>query len=240
MAIAYVPRPAAIVIDIEGTTSSTWFVHRTLYPFSRAYFEPYLLKDAPAIRELRRSICAEAGLSEESSTQELVEVLNAWLDRDEKRTPLKTLQGMIWRDGFDSGELTSHFFPDAVPTLRRWRGEGIRLAVFSSGSIDAQHAWFGHTPEGSILPLIESHHDTRTAGPKKVARSYEVIRQQLGLPAQRILFLSDLVDELDAAAADGWLTCGVRRRGDQYWERGVAGHPEITRLDELHWEGGHR
>lgn len=233
------PQPAAIVIDIEGTTSSTWFVHRTLYPFSRERFADYLRRETPVIAEVRTQIETEAGIGPDAPIEEHVRVLNAWLDRDDKRTPLKTLQGLIWRDGFDSGELTSHFFADALPTLRRWRGQGIRLAVFSSGSVDAQQAWFGHTPEGSVLPLFEAHFDTRNAGPKKVRRSYEVIRQALGLPARRILFLSDLVEELDAAATDGWLTCGVRRRGDQYWERGVAGHPEVYRLDELCWEVEH-
>jgi enolase-phosphatase E1 len=232
-----IPRPTGIVLDIEGTTSSTWFVHRTLYPYSRQRFGRYLtdFADDPAIDRVRGQIVTEAGLPADATVTDLVSALEGWLDADEKRTPLKALQGRIWADGFDAGDLTSHFFDDAVPAIRRWHDEGIRLWIFSSGSVAAQTSWFGNTPDGDLLPLFSGHFDTENAGPKKLPSSFATIRRNTGQPAENLLFLSDLTGELDAARADGWTTVGVRRAGDQYFEAGVGDHLAVSSFDEIVW-----
>lgn len=232
-----VPRPDAIVLDIEGTTSSTWFVHDTLYPYSRERFGQWLEEhaDHPDVARARGQIIDEAGLGQDASTSELVEALETWLVSDEKRTPLKTLQGLIWADGFSRGDLTSHFFADSIPAIRSWHEQGIDLKIFSSGSVSAQKAWFGNSPEGSLLEMFTGHFDTENTGPKKVASSYAAIREAIGVPADKILFFSDLVEELDAAREDGWHTVGVRREGDQYFNRGVGDHPEIRSFEEVEW-----
>lgn len=231
------PRPATIILDIEGTTSSTWFVHDTLYPYSRERFGRYLTEraDDADVARARGQIIAEGGLRADAPVDELVVQLEAWLDNDEKRTPLKTLQGLIWADGFSRGDLTSHFFADSIPAIRRWHAEGIDLKIFSSGSVNAQTAWFGNSPEGDLLPMFTGHFDTENAGPKKVASSYATIREAIGKPAGELLFFSDLVEELDAAREDGWQTVGVRREGDQYFDRGVGDHPEIASFDQVEW-----
>lgn len=228
-------RPEAIVLDIEGTTSSTWFVHDVLYPYSRERFTEYLTDraDDEDVQRARGQIIDLAGLDPDADTAQLVAALEDWLDRDEKRTPLKILQGLIWADGFAKGDLTSHFFDDAVPAIRRWHEDGIELWVFSSGSLSSQRAWFGNSPDGDLLPLFSGHFDTENAGPKRVASSYATIREQIGRPAASLLFFSDLVEELDAAEEDGWGTVGVRREGDQHAERGVGEHPEISTFEQV-------
>ena len=232
------PRPEVIILDIEGTTSSTWFVHDTLYPYSRERFGTWLREhaDHPDVARARAQIIEEGQIGSHAHMDTLVEQLEEWLDNDEKRTPLKTLQGLIWADGFNRGDLTSHFFDDAIPAIRRWHDQGIDLKIFSSGSVNAQTAWFGNSPEGDLLPMFTGHFDTENAGPKKLASSYANIREVIGAPAGKLLFFSDLVEELDGAREDGWATVGVRREGDQYYSRGVGDHPEISSFNQVVWE----
>jgi enolase-phosphatase E1 len=236
----------AIVLDIEGTTSSTGFVHETLYPYSRERFATWIsahLDDAARGADVARQLQAVRALAGEpdADVERCVWWLHHWLDDDQKITPLKAFQGWIWQEGFANGDLVSHFYPDAIPAIRRWHGAGHRLHIFSSGSLAAQHAWFGHTPEGDLLPLFSGHWDTETAGPKKQAGAYRRISGEIdaasGLDAAHTVFLSDLVEELDAARSAGWHTVGVRRAGDQYFERGVGDHVAITSFDQLDLTG---
>ena len=225
----------AVVLDIEGTTSSTGFVVSTLYPYSRARFRRWLDErgDDP---DVRRSVAQVRELIGEpdADAARVVEALEGWLDDDRKVTPLKTLQGLIWADGFASGELTAHVYDDVVPALRGWHAAGLRLYVFSSGSLTAQATWFGNSPDGDLLPLFTARFDTENAGPKRVADSYRAITAATGEEPAATVFLSDLVDELDAAREAGWRTVGVRRPGEPYAAQGTPGHPEVDRFDRVH------
>ncbi|MFZ4510241.1 MAG: acireductone synthase [Candidatus Nanopelagicales bacterium] len=223
-----------VVIDIEGTTSSTWFVYEHLYPYSRERFAEYVARrdsDDDVARAVGQvaELLGRQGLTDE----EVVTALNAWLDEDRKVTPLKTIQGLIWDDGFARGQLTSHFYPDVIPAIRSWHAAGIRIAVFSSGSLKAQSAWFGHSPEGDLRPLLAAAFDTESAGPKRSAASYATIAASLDASPSSLLFLSDLDDELDAATHAGWHAVGVSRPGEQHHERGVGDHALIGTFDEL-------
>lgn len=224
----------AVVLDIEGTTSSTWFVHDTLYPYSRAHFERYIVEHASeSLVEEQLEAVRQLIDEPDADRARIVEQLNAWLDADEKVTPLKALQGWIWRDGFAKGELTSHFFDDAIPAIRQWHDEGRTLFIFSSGSVTAQHAWFGHSPDGDLLPLFTDHFDTENIGPKRIAASYAKISAAIGFEPAQTIFLSDLVAELDAAREAGWNTVGVQRAGDQHFDKGVGDHLAISAFDQL-------
>jgi enolase-phosphatase E1 len=229
-----VSEPLTIVVDIEGTTSATGFVVDHLYPYSRARFGDWIAGrgDDP---DVARAVAQVRNLigEPEAGGDRVVKALNDWLDRDEKATPLKTLQGRIWADGFASGELMSHFFPDVIPVLREWHAAGHRLHAFSSRSVSAQIAWFGHSPEGDLLPLFTGHFDTENGGPKRVATSYEKIARTLGAAPERIVFLSDLLAELDAARTAGWHTIGVRRPGERHYAEGVGDHPEVASFAEI-------
>ncbi|WP_336209375.1 acireductone synthase [Nonomuraea sp. LPB2021202275-12-8] len=216
-----------IVLDIEGTTSSTESVHVGLYAYARPRLGAWIDAhgDDPAVR----AAVAEIGAA---TTEEAVRILHEWMDGDVKATPLKTLQGQIWAAGFAAGELTAHFFADVPPALRAWHAAGRGLAVFSSGSVASQRPWFRHTGYGDLSVLVGHWFDTVNAGPKREPASYARIAETLGDPAG-LLFLSDVPAELDAAAAAGWRTTGVRRPGEPNSRVPFGPHPVITSFEEI-------
>lgn len=191
----------AVLTDIEGTTGSIAFVHEVLFPYARRHLADYVAAHESGLGELfddvRRAEGA-AGLS----TDDVVQTLLRWMDEDRKATPLKELQGRIWRQGYEAGELQGHVYPDAVAGLQRWRAAGLKLHVYSSGSVEAQKLIFGHTAYGDLTPWFSGFFDTRTGG-KQDAGSYTNIAVALGLMPRSVLFLSDHPGEIDAARRAG-------------------------------------
>ncbi|MEU1018611.1 acireductone synthase [Streptomyces sp. NPDC005898] len=224
----------AVVLDIEGTTSATGFVVDVLYPYARERFGALLATrgQEPEVARAVAQVRAEIG-EPDADAGRVEKVLGEWIDEDRKATPLKTLQGILWAEGFARGELVSHFYPDVIPVLRRWHAQGLRLYVYSSGSVAAQRAWFAHTPEGDLLGLVSGLYDTENAGPKQQPDSYRAIAAHTGDSPGRLLFLSDRPGELDAARAAGWRTVGVRRAGEPYFAAGVGDHPQTADFSEI-------
>jgi enolase-phosphatase E1 len=189
----------AVVTDIEGTTSSIAFVHEVLFPYARARLAEFIVghrdEVAPILNEVR---AAEGELSDDG----LVAVLRRWIDEDRKAPPLKTLQGLIWREGYESGELNGHMYDDAVQGLRRWRAAGLGLNIYSSGSVQAQRLMFGHSVAGDLTSLFDGYFDTGV-GPKSGVDSYRRIAAALELEPGEILFLSDTSAEITAARSAG-------------------------------------
>jgi enolase-phosphatase E1 len=224
----------AVVLDVEGTTSATAFVHDTLFPYARDRLAAWVAahRDEEAVRA---RLDEDRGLVGDPDADEatVVAQLQRWIDEDAKVTPLKALQGWIWDEGFTAGELTSHFFPDVVPALRRWAAEGRAVWVFSSGSVIAQQAWFAHSPEGDLRPLLAGYFDTENAGPKRDPHSYHRIAAAIQRPPLEIVFLSDVAAELDAARAAGWHTVGVRRPGEPCFAAGVGDHAAVASFADL-------
>ena len=126
---------------------------------------------------------------------------------------------------------------NVLPALRAWRSHGTPLYIFSSGSVAAQRSWFGHTAEGDLRPLISGYFDTVNAGPKRAVDSYRAITSAIGAPPQRTVFLSDVTAELDAAAAAGWHTVGVRREGEPHFAAGVGDHLAVSSFADLELAG---
>lgn len=195
----------AILTDIEGTTSSIAFVAQTLFPYARAHLPAYVAahptETAPILAEVA---AAEPG--------DAVETLLRWIDEDRKATPLKALQGMIWADGYASGAFRGHVYPDAVAALRRWHDAGLRLYVFSSGSVAAQKLLFGHSEAGDLTPLFSGYFDT-TTGAKREAASYARIASAIGEAAEDVLFVSDTPEEVAAARTAGMAVGLIDRSG---------------------------
>jgi enolase-phosphatase E1 len=136
-----------------------------------------------------------------------------WLmEQDRKSTGLKALQGRIWLEGYERGALRGVLYDDVAPAFRRWRARGLRLAIFSSGSVLAQRLIFSRSNAGDLTPFLEAYFDT-TAGPKREAASYRGIAETLALAPTRVLFLSDVEAELDAARAAGMATALSQRPG---------------------------
>ena len=191
----------AIVTDIEGTTSALSFVKETLFPFAYKHLPEYIYDNEADIAHILEAVKAEEK-NQDLSTEELIEVMLRYIDEDQKVTPLKELQGMIWEEGYNSEELVGHIYDDALEGLKRWKDQGIKLYVYSSGSVPAQKMLFGHTKAGDLNALFSGYYDTNTGG-KKDVRSYQAIAKDINLPPENILFLSDSTDEIAAASDAG-------------------------------------
>lgn len=200
----------AIVTDIEGTTSSIRFVKETLFPFARARMRSYLREHAGDALVQALIDDVEAIVGWDLSLDDAADILERWIDEDRKDTPLKTLQGMIWRLGYDSGELRGHVYDDTPQALQNWKAAGIALYVYSSGSVDAQKLIFGHTDYGDLSALFTGFFDTRV-GAKRDPAAYRAILRQLQLDGGSVLFLSDIAEELQAARSAGLHTCQLVR-----------------------------
>jgi enolase-phosphatase E1 len=203
----------AIVTDIEGTTSAISFVHDALFPFARAALPNFVARRGrePDVRAPLDEAKREAG-DPAMSDAAAVAALTRWIDEDRKITPLKTLQGLIWEEGYRSGALQGHVYDDAATALKRWAEQGLKLCVYSSGSIAAQKLIFGHSPFGDLTPLFSGYFDT-TTGPKKEPGSYRRIAEALGVPPSSVLFLSDSAEEIAAANTAGLKTVQFVRDG---------------------------
>ena len=201
----------AVVTDIEGTTSSIAFVHEVLFPYASRVLPGYVREHQQddAVRRLLEDTRREAG-EPDAGLERTIEILLLWIREDRKATPLKALQGLVWEQGFTRGDFTGHVYADAVRKLREWERSGIDLYVYSSGSDRAQQLFFGHSDAGDLLHLFDGHFDT-TIGHKREPESYRAIADAIGVRAEKIMFLSDVVEELDAARDAGMRTVQVVR-----------------------------
>lgn len=220
----------AILTDIEGTTSSLSFVKDTLFPYARARLGDFVRarREDPEVAQLLVETGALAGA--ELDLEGNIATLEAWSDADRKAPPLKALQGLIWEEGYRQGAFLGHIYEDAARKLKEWHAAGLALYVFSSGSVQAQKLLFGHTAYGDLTPWFSGYFDTRT-GAKQSEAAYHAIAQAMGFPPSDILFLSDIVGELDAARAAGCATCWLVRPPAAPATSNV--HPVARDFDEI-------
>ena len=202
-----------ILTDIEGTTSSISFVRDVLFPYARRALPGFVRErgNDPEVRRWLDQVAIENGGV--CSDDMIVETLQGWIDEDRKHTALKALQGMVWDAGYRNADFTAPLYPDVAPALREWHDAGHPLAVYSSGSVPAQKLLFGHTDAGDLTSMFSAWFDT-AVGHKRDSDSYRRIAEEYGGNAGDILFLSDIVEELDAARAAGMRTVLLDRRED--------------------------
>lgn len=232
-----------ILLDIEGTTSSIRFVYDVMFPYVRRELDSFLnanwgtkdLLDACnliAIDAGHESLEAWVGKNakEEDARKVVRKEVMQLMDGDVKATGLKQLQGLIWKAGFNSGEMKAHLYDDVLPAIKKWHNAGIDIRIYSSGSVAAQKLFFGHTIQGNILKYFSGHYDT-TIGGKKEADSYRHITGEFRCPASDILFISDVVEELEAAKAAGLETAlSIRPENNPQPENNF---PSITSFDKI-------
>lgn len=241
------PTSSCILLDIEGTTTSISFVYDVLFPYARLHTREFLQQHGASavvqdtLNALRQQHDSdeqqglkppqlEPGPHGDPWASELAYVY--WLmDRDSKATPLKTLQGLIWEEGYNSGRLKSHVFPDVPEAFKRWNKQGRTITIFSSGSVLAQMQLFAHSVAGDLGSYIEAYFDT-TTGAKRDSASYRAIAGELGRPANKILFISDVTEELDAASAAGMNTFLCVRPGNRPQPDG-ARYASVRSFDEI-------
>jgi len=227
---------STILTDIEGTTSSISFVRDVLFPYARAAL-PGFVREHGQQPEVRRWLDAVAIEISASACQDsvIVETLQGWIDTDRKHTALKALQGMVWEAGYADGDFTAPLYPDVAPALRAWHAAGHRLAVYSSGSVPAQKLLFAHTDAGDLVPLFSGFFDTEVGGKREAASYHEIVRR-LAQPAGEIVFLSDVVEELDAARDAGLRTVLLDRREDYPQSRlgqAAGGHLRVESFADI-------
>ena len=207
-----------ILTDIEGTTTSVSFVYDTLFPYFREHInELKSLIHLPEIQEtFKKTVELAYSLEGEKirSVDEIIEKLLKWSKEDRKITPLKTVQGIIWENGYKNGEIKGHVYVDVADALKRWQKQGLKMGVFSSGSITAQKLIFGYSESGDLTPFFCNYFDT-TTGTKREKETYQKIAEELLLKPSEILFLSDIVEELDAADQIGYQTIQLTRPGTE-------------------------
>lgn len=244
-----------VLLDIEGTTCPVSFVSDTLFPYAASQLETYLNAHSgeAAIQALLAEVEQLWGEDTDPQAQRLHRDAkrNAWADdginsieprsvipylqwlilADRKLTPLKDLQGRIWAEGYARGALHGPLFEDVLPALQAWAAQGLALAVYSSGSIQAQQLLYGHSNGGDLRFLFSHWFDTRT-GRKQEVSSYTRICELMQTSAERVLFISDAIAELDAASAAGINAIFSKRAGNP--EQNPGRYPWISSLASIH------
>ena len=233
-----------VLLDIEGTTSSVTYVYDVLFPFARKNLQEFLERRwlEPAVKAACERLACDVGdlsladsimadTNPEETRKKVIETANRLMDDDVKATGLKELQGMIWEEGYSAGQLKSHVYPDVAPALREWNSAGLSIRIFSSGSMQAQKVFFQNTEDGNLSSHLTANYDT-TTGPKRDAQSYKLISQDAGVEPVHVTFLSDVVEELDAAREAGMSTILVVRPGNHPLSKANT-HMVIETFDQL-------
>lgn len=231
----------AILLDIEGTTTPIDFVHKKLFPFAKARLNDFIEANLASLGNTLVELRAEYKRDfqdqiygrnfSESDPATVVHYLEFLIDVDRKSTPLKSIQGEIWKAGYESGELVSELFPDVFRAIEKWRSEGRLVAIFSSGSVLAQRLIFKYSNAGDLSPFISAYFDT-TTGKKQESASYAAIARELGVKPGELLFISDVVSELDAAREAGLRTVLSMRPGNAVARAPIA-HDAVGSLTDL-------
>ncbi len=214
------PAVRAIVLDIEGTTTPLGFVYDVLFPYARRHLRSFLetppdpVAVADPVGRLHQEWAAECGGDQAAGRWEVASYVERLMDLDRKSPGLKLLQGLIWQEGYRRGELKGEVYPDVVTALKRWRDRHIGVATYSSGSELAQRLLLGSTAGGDLTPLVARFFDT-AVGAKAAVDSYRRIAGELGCPVDRMLFVSDVTSELEAARAAGCQTRLCVRPGNR-------------------------
>lgn len=219
----------AIVTDIEGTITDIHFVHKILFPYAAKKLPDYIQQhqqqpEIAALINQVKIIRQQPNLT----TDDIIQQFLDWIAEDKKITPLKTLQGYLWKQGYEHGDFVSHIYSDAADYLKGWHTQGLQLSIYSSGSVAAQQLLVRYSQAGDLSSLFSHYFDTHIGGKKEVA-SYEKIASTLNIPATHILFLSDIEAELDAAKLAGLQTCCIVRET----HTGISQHPKAHTFADI-------
>ncbi|QYJ86142.1 acireductone synthase [Shewanella mesophila] len=219
----------AIVVDTAGTTTDLNFIQDTLFPYSAKVLADFLNENQSNVL-VDNCICdvRDIALEPDASLDRVVEILQQWITEDRKATPLKTLQGLIWKQGYAKGEFKGHIFPDFIEAVKGFKAQNVRLYSFSSGSVDAQKLLFSHSDGGDLTQYFDGHFDTRT-GNKLFKQAYSNIINTISLAPKQVLFISDVIEELKAAEQAGLRTLQMVRETTQR----TGDFKQITSFDEL-------
>jgi len=236
-----------ILLDIEGTTTPIHFVYQVLFPFVRAHLKDYfrrntgseeLQRDLSMLRDEHRDDMVN-GLAPpkwvdaplDAQIESVARYVFWLMDLDRKSTGLKSLQGKVWQQGYLTGELKGQIFTDVLPALKQWANKNLDVRIFSSGSALAQKLLFAHTEVGDLGSFLRGYFDAHM-GSKIDPESYRRIAAKFERPASQLLFISDVIAELDAAKRAGMQTLLCVRPGNPPHPE-KHGHAVISSFGEL-------
>lgn len=236
-----------LLLDIEGTTCPFSFVIEVLFPYAKANLKPFIdshYNDAPIAKLLAEvneewkrdkhpesaNLLARCDKQSLTSKESIIKYLGHLMENDMKSTALKDLQGKIWAQGYKNGTLKSTLFNEAHECIHRWKRKGIKLSIYSSGSVEAQKLLYKHTQSGNLEGFFSHWFDTHT-GPKKSKDSYTAIAKIMSTEAKNIIFISDNGEECDAAEAAGMRTLFSLR--DNNPDQNPKQHQMISNLNEV-------
>ena len=225
-----------VLLDIEGTTTPIDFVHQTLFPFAKERIEEFVTENKKKLEDelaaLRQEVSEDPEFNARAEcVEELVGYLKFLIDTDRKSTPLKSIQGKIWQTGYEDGELKSVIYDDVFESFDIWKKQGLRIAIYSSGSVRAQELLFGYSDHGDLTGYLSAYFDTNI-GHKKEKSSYEKIAGALDLKPDEVFFVSDVREELEAAKSVGMKTALSIRPGNKDVAAG-HGFTEVFSFKEL-------
>lgn len=219
-----------IICDIEGTTSSISFVKDVLFPYALKHVEEYLKshwsEDATktvvaALREQadedkKAEVEGVVTIPAEDSEDIIPDVVKnvEWqMSQDRKTGALKTLQGLVWAQGYKDGTIKGHVYEDVKKALEQWNESGRKVYIYSSGSVDAQKMLFEHSEQGDLVKYLAGYYDTKI-GAKQEKNSYEALLKNIEATGEEALFLTDVVAEAKAAKEAGLNVVVLDRPGN--------------------------
>jgi len=240
-----------VVFDIEGTTTPITFVKDVLFPYASTHVGKYLEDSwsTPQTQADVAELMAQAALDAKDASLSGAPVVPAagnkkdqinalvsyvqWnITKDRKIGSLKQLQGHIWDAGYSSGKIVSIVYDEVPAYFERIVNSGNKIAIYSSGSRDAQKLLFKHSNHGDLRHFISCYFDTKI-GQKREVASYNEIVQSLGVDSpSEVLFITDIIEEAEAAQKAGLDAVLSLRPGNAPLP---AGHtfPSVTSFNQL-------
>lgn len=228
---------AAIVTDIEGTTSSTGFVHDVLYPYALKHIGKFV-REQTEERDVARIIIRlskSTGIAPHK-LDDIIKLLQQWIREDSKNTDLNALECMVWEKAYKQGLFQAHVYPDVPEVLRRWQQEDRNIYAYSSASVKSQQLFFRFAECGDMRLLFSGYFDTKI-GPKNEVKSFINLADAIALPPEAIIFISDVKDDLDAAVYAGFRTIWMLRSDERALDpvklAKKSEHSVLTSFDQI-------
>lgn len=212
--------PSVVLLDIEGTTTPISFVKDKLFPYAASAVTSWVETAGDELAEVARDYekqCKEdqVPFNAAAPKEEVLRLTKEWIAKDRKVPALKDLQGKLWKHGYERGELKGEMFEDTPAAMAEWVATGKRVAIFSSGSREAQRLIFKYTQQGDLTCFLSAYFDPKSAqASKQEAKAYAEIALSLGIEATEGLFCTDVLGEAQAAGKAGWKTVLLKRPGN--------------------------
>jgi 2,3-diketo-5-methylthio-1-phosphopentane phosphatase len=239
--VPILPRDAKnLLLDIEGCTTAISFVKDTLFPYVLEHLDDYLNALQPTeynslAHALSEDLTLEQKANKDVDVTDCASMVRFMVNNDLKLASLKSLQGQMWKSGYERGDLKGHVYSDVVHMLQWMQSHGVKVYIYSSGSVQAQKLLFGYSTHGDLCEFFEGHFDITTSGNKKKASSYASICDSLDIAPGDLVFCSDAEAELEAAkeAGVGQVIMTVRPGNAPLTAQGRKGYPQIFSLLQL-------